>query len=256
MMHNPLHYLFAESFESMFVIDKRGKTVFFPWGSSKSGYFVQNKRVEEKIKRFYRSSFFTCFFALGVSISIFHNFWAILGSMVIFLGGWYLAYYLYTSRLIIGLLPAKSSYKDIVLEKLEPEEVEEAVLPDMQFPQQLNKQVVPRTNDPFIGIKSFWYQLSPAHLFMIYLFTGIAISLVWVRYQPKGLGANQLDYLVWALVCFLWGLSFFVLWKNMETSKAEILRFLSWKLPMILLTIALWTLTVLSLYKFVVMIVS
>jgi len=256
MKHNPLPSLIAESFDNMFVVDKRGRMIFFPWGSNKPGYFIKSKSAVEKAKKFYRSSFFICFVALGITISFFHTFWAIICSMVIFLSGWYVTYYLYTSKVTKRLLPAQTSYKDIVLEKLEPEEVEaEEASTNIQTPKQWSNPVPATRNDPFLEIKRLWYRLSPAQLFMIYVFSGIFISIAWSTYQPKGFGENELDYLIGSFVCFLWGLSGFVIVRNMESSEADLWGFLNWKLPMVVIMVGCWTLAVLSLYKFLVMIV-
>ncbi len=255
MNRNPLLSLIAESFDNMFVIDKHGKMILFPWGSNKQGYFIKSKSTIAKAKKFYRWSFFVCFIALGIAISFFHDFWAIISSMVILLGGWYFLYYLYTSRITKHLLPAKTSYKDIILEKLESEEVKEEISSELQFPKQWNKSISQAKYDPFLGIKRFWYRLSPAQLFMTFFFSGIGISLIWIDYQPKEFGESPADYLVGSFVCFLWGLSGFVVAKNMESSKIDFWGFLNWKLPMILIMIACWALAVLSLYKFVAMMV-
>ncbi|MEP7136712.1 MAG: hypothetical protein ABI904_17430 [Chloroflexota bacterium] len=256
MKHNPLLSLIAESFDNMFVADKHGKMVFFPWGSNKPGYFIKSKNTVEKVKKFYRLSFFICLTALGITISFFHDFWAIVISMVIFLGGWYLVYSLYTSRVTRNLLPAKTSYKDIVLEKIEPEDVEDEIVSGTQFHHQWDKPIPQTKNDPFLGIKRFWYRLSPAQLFMLYFFSGIFILITWTSYQPKVFGENQFDYLVGSFAFFLWGLSGFVVARNMESSKADLWGFLNWKLPMILIAVACWALAVLSLYKFAVILVS
>ena len=251
MKHNPLLSLIAESFDNMFVVDKHGKTIFFPWGSNKPGYFIKRNSSIDKTKKFYRTSLFICFVSFGIVVSFFHTFWAIIFSMVIFLGGWYFMYYLYTSKVTRQLLPAKTSYKDVVLEKLESEEVEEEEnSADIHDPKQWSNPVVVKRHGPFLGIKRFWYRFSPTQLFMLYLFSGIFIAIFWISNQPKGFGENQLDYLVGSFVCFLWGLSGFVIARNMESSKADLWGFLNWKLPMILIMVACWTLAVLSLYKF------
>jgi hypothetical protein len=38
----------------MFVVDKRGKLVFFPWGGQKQGYFIKSKSLVAKVKKFHR----------------------------------------------------------------------------------------------------------------------------------------------------------------------------------------------------------
>ena len=126
MKNTPLQYIIDESLDRMFVVDKRGKMVFFPWGDNKQGYLVKSKTLVTNIKKFYKSSFFVCLVVFLISGSIFHNnFWGIIGSMFVCFGGWQLVYNIHISKLVKSLPVAKASYKDIVLEKLEPEDVEE-----------------------------------------------------------------------------------------------------------------------------------
>jgi len=255
MNHNPLLSLIAESFDHMFVIDKRGKMIFFPWGSNKPGYFIKSKSAVAKAKKFYRISFFISFVALGITISFFHDFWVILGSMVFFLGGWYLVYFLYTSNITKHLLPAKISYKDVVLEKLEPEEVEEKNSYDTQPISQLSNSRPQIKNDPLLGLKRIWYRLSPSQLFLGYFFLGILVIMIWSTIHPQKLGDSLEDYLIASLVGFLWGLSGFVMVTNMESSKPDLWGFLNWKLPMILLMLVCWVAAAWSLYKFFIMMI-
>lgn len=112
----------------MFVHDKRGKLLFFPWGDSKPGYFIKSKTLVVRIKKFYKTSFFVCIVMFLIGISIFQNFWGFLGSLVVCFGGLYLVHRLYISRIVKSLPIAKVSYKDVVLEKLEPSEAEESEL--------------------------------------------------------------------------------------------------------------------------------
>jgi hypothetical protein len=126
MKNTRLQAILDETLDRMFVVDKRGKMVFFPWGDHKQGYMLKRKSLVAETKRFYKSSFFVCFVIFLIAASIFHdNFWRIIGSMVGCFGGWYLVYYLYVSKIVKSLPVAKASYKDIVLEKLEPEDADE-----------------------------------------------------------------------------------------------------------------------------------
>ena len=87
MHHSPILSLLAESFDHLFIIDKRGEMIFFPWDSNKQGYFIRSKSTVAKAKKFYSASFSICFILLGIAIAFFHDFWAIISSMIFFLGG-------------------------------------------------------------------------------------------------------------------------------------------------------------------------
>ena len=168
MKNTPLQYMIDDWLDRMFVVDKRGKTVFFPWGDNKPGYLLKSKSVGAKVKRFYKSSFFICLVVFLIAATLFHsNVWGIIGSIVVSFGGWYLAYYLYVSRIVSSLPVAKASYSEIILEKLEPEDEEASSQGDVQFPTHSNKSVPPREWNAFGRIKHIWYRLSPGQMFMV-----------------------------------------------------------------------------------------
>ncbi len=126
MKNTPLKAIIDDSLDRMFVVDKRGKMVFFPWGGNKQGYLLKSKSLVTKTKKFYKSSFSVCLVIFIIAATILrNNFWGIIGSMFVCFGGWYFVYYLYISKLVKSLPVAKASYKDIMLEKLEPEDAEE-----------------------------------------------------------------------------------------------------------------------------------
>ena len=126
MKNTLLRSITEDSLGRMFVYDKRGKLLFFPWGDNKPGYFIKSKSLEASIKKFYRSSFFVCIAMFLIGISIFQNFWGFLGSLIVCFGGLYFVHRLYISRVVKSLPIAKVSYKDVVLEKLEPDDAEES----------------------------------------------------------------------------------------------------------------------------------
>ena len=126
MKNSPLYHVIDDSLNRMFVVDKRGKMVFFPWGGNKQGYYLKAKGLAAKIKKFYISSFFVYLVVFLVATSFFHDFWGIIGAMFISSAGWYLVYYLYASRIVKSLSVVNATYKDIVLENLETEDAEEA----------------------------------------------------------------------------------------------------------------------------------
>lgn len=235
MKNTPLLSILADSFDRMFVVDKSGKMVFFPWGGKKQGYLIKSKSIVAKAKKFYTSSFLVCFVVLIIAMSIFNSFWGIVGSMLFCFGGWYFVYYVYTSKIVKSLPVAKASYKDIVLEKLEPDEAEEPFQIDIQIPAHWNRPVPQAKSDTFAGIKRIWYRLSPGQLFMASFFIGIFTALIWSSYRPQRL--EDTDYLVGFFVCLLWGFSGFVMTRNLQSSQADLPGFIRWKLPMIVIMV-------------------
>ncbi len=258
MKNNPLFSIIAESLDRMFIVDKQGKTIFFPWGGKRQGYYIKNKNVATKIKKLYRVSFYACFVLLIIALSFWGEFfWGIIGSMVICFGGWYFAYFLYVSKIVKSLPPVKASYKELILAKFETEDLDDKdTHPETQFPAHWSNPIPITTNDPLLGVKRIWYRLSPDQLFILYFFTGVGIILVWVNFNQNEFGESPVDYLIACFVCILWGLAGFVNAKNMEIEKRDWWNFLNWKLPMILMTIVFWVLAVISLYKFFVMIIA
>jgi hypothetical protein len=259
-MHNPLFSIIAESSDHLFVTDKSGRSVFFPWGSGKQGYYVKNRNLIAKVKKFYKISFYICFILLIIALSFFEkSFWGIICSIVICFGGWYLAYFLYISIIVKSLQPAKASYKEIILAKLEAEVSEGKDLEEQtktQFLAQWNKTNLQIASDPFLGIKRIWYRLSPGQLFILYFFVGVGIIVVSANFIKHEFWESPIDFLISFVVSVIWGFAGFVVAKNMEGEKKDWWGFLNWKLPMILITVACWTFAVYSLYKFFSMILD
>jgi len=128
MKTTPLQSITEDSLGRMFVYDKQGKLLFFPWGEKKPGYFIKSKSLATRIKKFYKSSFFVCIAMFLIGISIFRDFWGFAGSLIVCFGGLYFVHRLYISRVVTSLPIAKVSYKDVILEKLEPDDAEESDL--------------------------------------------------------------------------------------------------------------------------------
>jgi len=70
MKNTPLKAVIDDALDRMFVLDRRGKMVFFPWGGNKQGYLLESKSLMAKTKKFYKSSFFVCLVAFLLNCSI------------------------------------------------------------------------------------------------------------------------------------------------------------------------------------------
>lgn len=255
MKNTPLQFVIEEVFDRMFVVDKRGVTVFFPWGDTSQGYLLKSKSLVAKVKKFYISSFFICVVVFVIAASIFHSyFWAIVGSVVISFGCWYLVYFLYVSSFVGSLPVAKASYSEIALEKLESENEEEFSQSDVHFPVHWNQTVPQRKWNIIAQIQHIWYRLSPGQIFMICFFIGIFTALIWSTYRPEQV--VDADYLVGFFVCFIVGYGGFIVTQSMESVKADWYGFIKWKLPFVMTTVGCWSMAAWLLYKFVALIVT
>jgi hypothetical protein len=217
MKNNPLSSIITDSSDRLFVTDKSGKIVFFPWGSNKQGYYIKNRNLAAKVKKFYKTSFFVSFVLLIIPLSFFDkNYWGIVGSMVVCFGGWYLAYFLYVSRVVKSLQPAKANYTELVLAKYESDDTESEDLEgqtETQFPAQWSKPISQTNNDPFLGIKRIWYRLSPGQLLLLYFFIGVGIILISTTLIKHEFGESPIDFFITFIVGLIWGLAFLLVLK-------------------------------------------
>ena len=254
MKNTPLQSVIDDSLDHMFVVDKHGQMVFFPWGGNKQGYYARSKSLVAKVKKFYRSSFFICLIIFIIAASLFNNFWGIIGSMFISFVGWYLAYYLYASHIVKSLPVAKTSYQDIVLEKLEPEGEEEASQADVQFPAHWNQPVPQTRPNGFARIQHLWYRLSPGQVFMACFFVSIFTALLWSKYRPEQW--IDADYFVGFLVCLLLGYGGFVVTQHMKSTGVGWFELKQIRLSMAVIMLAGWSFAAWFLFKFVVSLVA
>jgi hypothetical protein len=253
MKNTLLPSIIDDSLDHMFVMDKRGKMVFFPWGGKKQGYFLKSKSLMTRIKKFYTTSFFVSVVVFLIASSVFRNFWGIIGSMVVCFVGGYLTYYLYVSKIVKSLIVAKASYKEIILERLEPDDEKEPSQASIQIPTQRNPSTHQNTPDIFAQIEHIWYRLSPGQMFMACFFVSLFAGLFWSMYRPEQWVSA--DYLVGFLCCLLVGYGCFIVHQSIGPAKGDWFA-LQWKLSMIFIMIVGWSFAAWFLYKFMIVIIS
>lgn len=256
-MRNSLPSLLDELFDQMFVSDKNERTVFFPWGYKKQGYFI-GESLASKVKKFYKTSFFVCFILIIIAIVVFRgNSWGKVGTIVIGMGGWYLVYLLYVLRIVKSLQPVKTNYADLILEKHESEESKNYILEEQsntQYPAQWSKPIPSTRRDPFLGLKIFLLRLPPGQFFILFFFFGAGIFAVYINIIKHGMWERPFDFLLTFLVCVICGFASFIFAKNMDVGKKQWVIFIDWKLPPILMTVTFGGLAIYCLYKFIFMI--
>jgi hypothetical protein len=177
--------------------------------------------------------------------------------MVVCFGGWYFAYFLYVSRIIKSLQPAKANYTELILAKYESDDSESEGSEEQtktQFPAQWSKPISQTNDDPFLGIKRIWYRLSPGQLFVLFFFIGGGILALSTNFIKHEFGESPIDFLIAFVVSMIWGFAGFIIAKNMDGDMKDWWGFLNWKLPMILITVAFWSFAAYNLFKFFFMI--
>jgi hypothetical protein len=108
--------------ERMFVVDKHGGTIFFPWGPRKNGYVLDNPNMPQKFAKFYLASYTVYIISTILSILAAGSVVGMFGAVLICSALWILVNRLYTNRFVKSLPAAKSSYADLILEKITPDE--------------------------------------------------------------------------------------------------------------------------------------
>lgn len=255
-MQNPFLLMIDNLASQMFITDKSGKVVFFPWGAKKEGYYI-NKTIEPSIKKFIKASFLVCFILIIISLPFWKdNLLGIVGTMAICFGGWYFVFYLFVSRIVKSLQPTKANYTELIFERYETEELNGHELEEQnqtEFPAQWNEPLPQANRDPFLGVKIFWFSLMPVQHFTLLFFFGCGIFAVYVNNINHRMGERPIDFLISSAVCVICGYGSFIFARNIETSKKDWGIFINRKLPMVSMTIIFWGLALYSLYKFLFM---
>jgi hypothetical protein len=118
----PLFEISDWSTDLMFCEDKHGNTLFFPWGERHKGFILSDRTLKKKAARFFRWSMILLFLFMMVSTHIaLKEPWSSLVGIVYWACSWFLAWFLYAHWVTRDLMPASKSYREIILEKLDPE---------------------------------------------------------------------------------------------------------------------------------------
>ncbi len=248
--------LAKESANGMFVIDKHGRTILFPWGAKRQGYLVKDKNLVSKFKKFYSYTFFIYFITLVILTALFHSFWSIVGAFLVCSSSAWLIYHIYTSRVTKSLTAVQASYKEIILEKIEDDvSKDEKSQFDAQFPVKWSSSVSQPKRDSFSSLKRFWSLLSPGYLAIASFLIGFLAIAIELSYHPQKYSGAADSWLVF-FSCFFFGLGGFIVTVFGEAPQEGILGFIQWKLPMLFVMIVFWLLAFWSLYDYVMAIIK
>jgi hypothetical protein len=248
--------LAKESAKSMFVIDKHGRTILFPWGTKKQGYLVKDKNLELRALKFYSYTFSVYFIVLVIMTALFHSFWAIVSVFLVCSISTLFVHYFYTTKITKSLTAVKASYKEIVLEKIaEDVSKEEESQFETRFPVKWSRSISQPKRDSFSSLNRFWSRLSPGYLAIASFLTGFLAAAIGMSYHPQKYSGVADSWLVF-FPCFFFGLGGFIFTIYGEAPQEGILGFTRWKLPMIGVMIGFWLLAFWSLYDYVMAIVK
>lgn len=241
------------SFENSVVTDKNGRVVFFPL-SHKKGYFVDDYDIIHEAKKFYKTSFYVCFVILFACLFFWgHSLIGKIGSFAVCLGGWGIFYYLYITYSLKDLHPSSKTRVDITLELSEPDEILDDDF-DHQYqtfsPPQVDTKILKNVNDPFLTIKRLWFGLSYKNLFFLYYLMAFVIAITWISIKDQVITKFPIDELVMSIFFFLLGLASFMGSKKEEIEIRELVKFLLYKAPYILVAIVFWSISIFILFKF------
>ncbi len=242
--------------KSMFVVDKHGRTILFPWGAKRQGYLVKDKNLESQAKKFYSYTFSVYLTESVIMAAFFHSFWAIVSVFLFCSISISLVYYFYTTKITKSLTAVKASYKEIILEKItEDISKEEESQFETRFPVKWSRSISQPKRDLFSSLKRFWYRLSPGYLAAASFLTGFLALAIELSYHPQKYSGPADSWLVF-FPCFFFGLGSFIFTIYGEAPEEGIFSFLQWKLPMFGVMVGFWLLAFWSLYDFVVAVVK
>jgi hypothetical protein len=224
MKSNSLPGLLVEaSLERMFVADKHGHTFFFPWGTEKNGYVLNDPAVRPNFSKFFLVSATVYFFAFIFSVAL-SNGEAVIVAIIIWTALWFLVYRLYILKIVKSLPAAQRSYKEIILEKITPDETEiddkDLLRPSPGYPLHVNYQPGRVKSDALLNLERFYFHISDGlKAGLLFLFGFIPIVFV----PPANTKANSgrlEENLLLLVTFFCWGLSGFILTTKVDWTES------------------------------------
>jgi hypothetical protein len=239
-----------------FFTDKHGHIIFFPWGTKRKAFVLDNKETKQRVANFY-TGLAVAFFLIVAMFTNSKSFWLIviallLGSLV-----YLFIWFLYVRIVTANLKLSNESYTEIALEKISADSEKEEALsiekeryrpPKHGSKPKHTSEIERIENDPFLQIKQIYYDLSAGQLFMLSFCISLVIIGAQWTFHPHVFSGEPEEYLALSLVFFFWGLGFFFMVVRAETS--DFLEFIRWKLLSGILSMALWAAAIFNFYKF------
>jgi hypothetical protein len=221
MANNPMNSMFEEQLEKLFITDKRGSMLFFPYTSRKKGYYLDDPGTQDKFIKLFSNLMWVYLAVVSILSVLFRR----PGLMFIFFLAYPLAYLLiyriYVSMITRSLERTTKSYSEIILEKLESEALaqEDEEESEMEYPAPVRPKIriQPVKSDPFLKIKRLYYRLSAGHLAFISGSIAVAILVI----HPLKFSDLPQDYFYIFWVCLLFGFSGFIITINADTSESN-----------------------------------
>jgi hypothetical protein len=210
MRLSPLTPIIEKSLEMMFVVDKHGDTLFFPWGSRHKGYVLNDLALQEKISKFYSVSFTIYLFTMCLLFAIFFRSGWFIGIIFIWAACFLFIYSLYINRITKSLSSANASYVDILLDKIVPDE-EEAENQELSYIPRPATAAYPGSEPvkgPFVKLGALFYRLPSGLWCSILWLIGMAIAVIWYTFHPAYYSNSRANELTAFFALFFGGLGF------------------------------------------------
>jgi hypothetical protein len=234
----------------MFIVDKHGRIIFFPWGIRGKGYILKNVAMKEKTANFYTSCVIAYLLGIGFLAGRFQNFLGIIGLLLISGSILLLTWYVYSWNITRYLSITRASYKEIVLDKVTSDSEKFEDKKKNSNTLKISKNYLPPSikSDPFLRFKAIYYGLSAGQLFADSLFAGLTIGLIWTVFHSQSISGKPEEWLIAFLVAFFFGLSGFFMVSRSETS--GFMEFIFYKLSFGFFMGICWLGALFFLYKF------
>ena len=210
---NPFSPVIKKSLESVFISDNHGNTIFFPWGARRKGYILNDQDLQKKFSKFYSVSFTIYFIVLILLIALFHNSAPTIVVIFAWSACFLIVYRLYTNRITESLPLANSSFADIFLDKIGPneDETEDRSQPLLTHPVPINYPAPQPVKVSLLRrLRLFLYPLPSGLWSAILWLIGAAIAVIWHTFHPAQYSGDRVEGLTAFFVTFFIGLGLLV----------------------------------------------
>jgi hypothetical protein len=206
---------------------------------------LADRHLKPKIKKFYSVSLNIFFVAMALSVALKHDIWFVFGGILVFTLGWLIVWFLYSKEITKTLPASNSSYSEIVLEKISPDESDDESAPVDEI---LPTEKVSSTRQISISrfsilrryFQGFIFSLTPMHWGLLAFVVGMGMfGPISIIFPQKG-AHPLLEAIYTAIALFFMGLFSFIMATTVEIPKENISAFVRWKLMPILTVFVFW----------------
>jgi hypothetical protein len=251
-----LWFVNEEAAARMFVVDRDKNTIFFPWGKDRKGYFFTDPVIKKRFSRFFVVLSALVLFNILFLVSVLHSLIWFVGGPFMCCAFWLLIYNIYVSHITKSLPPSPKSYKDIILDKIAPDDEDEENDGNDQsilhYPTKWFTTSSEPAKIPFPRLRRFFSHLSARIYSLILFLIGSLIIEIWSIFHPGIYSGQPEEDLMMFFVFLTWGLGGYF-WKRGSTPQEGFVDNRTMKeiaFGMVVM-IGCWGFSLLILYRFV-----